>query len=236
MISFPELMRLFAQHMSQNQPVKLLNTYRGVPITHAADVISIHKGYVVFSVHPEQAACLSLENQTYVQSELLPEVFKAYVVAVDMARNQAVLNEFTSAGTALGKRMTVRVQPQKPLEVALHDGVHRVPGQLADISSKGVGIFTVAAYTYGDLCFEKGTKIYIEFQLPITDTFIRLSGKINSLTHQRGTFLHRLGLSISPDPQAEAALTQYVTSRQQEILEELKRVAECMHQDASLKR
>ena len=235
MIPLVELMRLFSQLSARNQPVLLLNTYRGVPVSHEARVISIHKGYVVFGVHPEQAACLSLEEKTYVQSELLPEVYNAHVVAVDLAKNQSILTEFTGAGTSLGKRMTVRVQPQEPIEVELYDGEHRVPGQLVDISSTGMGIFTVATYIYSDLSFDKGTKVYIDFRLPVTDDFVRLQGRINSVAHQQGTFLHRLGLSILPNPDAEPMLKRYVDLRQQEILDELQRVSASMRQESSLK-
>jgi len=235
MIKHDELMHLLGQLSNIGQPVMLLNTYRGIPVSHPASVVSIHKGYVVLGVHPDQATCLSLENKTYLQSELLPEVYKAQAVAVDVVKNEAILTEFTSAGTSLGKRMTVRVQPQNPVEVTLYDGEHRVPGQLVDISSKGVGIFTVATYIYTDLCFEKGTKVYIDFRLPITDAFIRLGGKINTVAHQQGTFLHRLGLSILPNPDAEPALKQYVALRQQEILEELKQISASMRQEPSQK-
>ena len=231
MIPQGELMQLFEQLSSRNQPVRLLNTYRGVPVAHEARVISTHKGYVVLDVHPEQATCLSLENKTYVQAELLPEVYQAQVVAVDVAKKQSVLTEFTGAGNALGKRMTVRVQPQAPVEVELNDGEHRVSGQLVDISATGVGIFTVAAYIYSDLSFEKGMTVFIDFCLPIAQDFIRLNGKINGIAHQQGTFLHRLGLSILPDPDAEPNLKRYVTLRQQEILDELKRVTASMCQE-----
>ena len=231
MIPQGELMKLFEQLSNRNLPVRLLNTYRGFPVAHEARVVSTRKGYLVLDVHPEQATCLSLENKTYVQAELLPEAYKAQVVAVDLAKNQAVLSEFTSAGNALGKRMAVRVQPQAPVEAVIYDGEHRVPGQLVDISTSGVGIFTVATYIYSDLCFEKGMSVFIDFRMPSTEDIIRLKGKINSVTHQQGTFLHRLGLSILPNPNAEPALKQYVTLRQQEIVDELKRVSASMRQE-----
>lgn len=231
MIAQKALIQLFEQILKKKMPVRLLNTYRGVPVAHEARLVSAHKGYVVVDLHPEQATCLGLENKTYIQAELLPEVFRAQVAAIDLAKNQAVLTGFVGAGTTLGKRLAVRVQPQQPVEVVVYDGEHRVPGTLVDISAEGVGIFTVATYIYSDLCYEKGMSVFIDFFLPSTGEIIRLKGKINGVAHKQGTFLHRLGLSILPDPNAEPALKQYVDLRQQEILDELKRVSASMRQE-----
>jgi len=235
MVPLDALLKIFSQMAAKAQPVLLLNTYRGVPVSNEAQVLSIHQGYVVFKVHPYQAACLNLEGLTFIQSKLLPEIYRAKTVAVDFSKNQVILTEFSGAGNSIGKRAITRVQPKEPVDAELYDGEHRVPARLSDISTAGVGIFTFATYIYGDLSFEKGAQVYIDFTLPTTQRVIRLQARVTSLVHQQGTFLHRLGLEITPNPSVDKLLKQYVDMRQAELLQELHLYYESMQRLSPLK-
>ncbi len=235
MNEFDEVMKQFEAIAAQEKPIRLINAYRGIPISYEASIVTINQGYVALRVHPYQATCMALEGKTHVQSELLSEVYRAKAVAVDVMKNQAILTEFIGAGSTVGNRMTARVQPREPIDAEIYDGEHRIPGKLADISPSGVGVFTFATYIYGDLTFEKGGKIFVDFLLPTSDEVVRCQGKITSLVHQPGTFLHRLGMQIAPTPSSEPVLHQYVALREEEILDELKRVYKSMYQDKDLR-
>jgi hypothetical protein len=226
-----EITRILNGLLEQQKPVRLINTYRGIPITNDARVITISQGYAAFTVHEYQAVCMTLEGKTFVQSDLLPEVYQARAVAVDVLTKQAILTEFTGAGTTVGKRMAARVQPKEPVDVEIYDGKRRIPGKLADISTLGVGIFTFATYIYGELSFEKSESVYIDVRMPLSETILRFEGKISSVMHQKGTFLHRLGVKLVPNPSTDGALLQYIAQRQNEILRELKAIYETMARD-----
>jgi hypothetical protein len=223
--------RIFGMLLEQGKPARLINTYRGIPINNDARLITISQGYVAFSVHEYQAVCMTLEGKTFIQSDLLPEVYQARAVAVDVLTKQAILTEFAGVGTTVGKRMAVRVQPKEPVDVEIYDGKHRLPGKLADVSTTGVGVFTFATYIYGELTFEKSENVYIDVRMPVSDVILRFEGKITSVAHQKGTFLHRLGVKLLPNPETDLALLQYITQRQNEILRELKAIYETMAQD-----
>ncbi len=230
-----DIMKHFEAIASEQKPLRLINSYRGIPISYEASIVTINQGYVALKAHPYQATCMALEGKTHVQSDLLPEVYQAKAVAVDVLKSQAILTEFSGAGVTVGNRMTVRVQPREPIDAEIYDGEHRIPGNLADISSSGVGVFTFATYIYGDLTFQKGVKVFVDFRLPTSEPVVRCQGKITSLVHQPGTFLHRLGLQIWSTPASEPLLQQYVAVRQEEILDELKRVYKSMYQDKDLR-
>jgi len=229
-----DVMKQFDDIATQEKPLRLINAYRGIPISYEGYIVTINQGYVALKVHPYQATCMALEGKTHVQSDLLSEVYRAKAVAVDVLKSQAILTEFMGAGTTVGHRMTARVQPREPIDAEIYDGEHRIPGKLADISPSGVGVFTFATYIYGDLSFEKGGKVFVDFRLPIADAIVRCQGKITSLVHQPGTFLHRLGMQIVATPSSEPVLQQYVAMRQEELLDELKRVYKSMYQDKDL--
>lgn len=223
--------RIFSLLLEQRKPVTLINAYRGIPITKEARIITISQGYVALSVHEYQAVCMTLEGKTFIKSDQLPEVFQARAVAVDVLTKQAILTEFIGSGTTVGKRMAARVQPKTPVDVELYDGKHRLPGKLADISTTGVGIFTFATYIYGELSFEKSENLYIDVRLPPSETLMRFEGKVTSVMHQKGTFLHRLGVKLIPNPATDAVLRQYITLRQDEVLQELHAIYETMARD-----
>ncbi len=230
-----DVMKQFEAIAAQEKPIHLINSYRGIPVSYEASIVTINQGYVALKVHPYQATCMALEGKTHVQSDLLPEVYRAKAVAVDVLKSQAILTEFAGVGGTVGNRMTARVQPREPIDAEIYDGEHRIPGKLADISPTGVGVFTFATYIYGDLTFEKGGKVFVDFRLPTSEPVIRCQGKITSLVHQAGTFLHRLGLQITATPSSEPLLQQYVALRQEEILDEMKRVYKSMYQDKDLR-
>jgi len=221
-------MRCIEQIAAKKQPVVLLNTYRGIPVMHEAVVLSVSKGYVTVRVHPFQAACLALQGETFLKSDQLPGIYQAQAVAVDVPKDQAVIAEFLDTGDTIGKRVTTRVQPKEPLEVELDDGKHRFTGRLADISTAGMGVLTLAAHIYGDLDLSKGSLVSIDFGLPNGDTHLRYQSKVASMVHKKGTYLHRLGLELLPNPSMEFKLRQYLALRQAEILEELKRIHQSM--------
>jgi hypothetical protein len=224
MAAMDALMRSIEQMAIKKQTVVLINTYRGIPVTHEAVVLSVNRGYVTLRVHPFQAACLALQGETHLKSDLLPGTYHAQVITVDVAKDQAIVTELVDAGKAIGKRAAMRVQPKEPLDVTLEDGEHRFDGRLADISTGGMGIYTLAAHIYGDLVLSKGSQLVISFSLPSDDEVLRYQGKISSVSHKDGTFLHRLGIELMRNPALEYKMRQYLAVRQDEILEELKRI------------
>jgi len=230
-----DIMKRFEEIAAQEKPIRLINAYRGIPIAYDSSIVTINQGYVALKAHPYQATCMALEGKTHVQSDLLPEVYRAKAVAVDVLKSQAILTEFTGAGTTVGHRMNVRVQPREPIDAEIYDGEHRIPGKLADISPGGLGVFTFATYIYGDLTFQKGIKVFIDFRLPTSEPMIRCQGRITSMVHQPGTFLHRLGVQIIANSTTDPLLHQYVAVRQEEILDELKRIYKSMYQEKDLR-
>jgi len=209
----------------------LINTYKGLTISDDAQIIDNSQGYVTLRVNELQAACLALDGKTYIQNELLPRIYKAHVVTVDMIKKETVLTEFTSAGQSIGKRISNRVRPREPVEVEICCGEHHITGKIADISSKGLGVYTFAAYIYGELPFTKNSDISIAMKLPGSENIVRVPGKVTNIVKQQGTLLHRLGIRVLSNRKSGSQLRAYVTKRQKEITRELKAIYEAMCQE-----
>ena len=235
MTTVDELMRWFQEMAAQHSSVRLLNAYRGIPVIHPASVQSVNQGYVVVEAHPLQTACMNLEGKTFMLVDIMPFALRARVVAVEMLRNQAILAEFTRTDSSIGKRLTVRVQPKKPVEAQIYDGEFRVPGKLADISTSGAGITELQTHVYGTINWHKGQLVYLDVQLPNSINVLRFQARITNLISSPDTQLNRVGMTLSSDPTALAVLQEYIEARQADTIEELQRVHESLCRQQALK-
>ena len=171
---------------------------------------------------------MALEGKTFIQSDLIPEMFEAQAVAVDTVKEEAVLAQFKGLSKTFGKRMNKRVQPSQPtgVDIYYHDCV--VHGTIADLSTDGVGVFTFNSYIYGNLPLEINAEVIIELNIPSDEIPTRLCGKIVGIKPEKGTYLHRLGFVFIADTISEKALTKYYLQRQVEIEQELKIISQSL--------
>src|SRR5512139_811024 len=137
MVLRDEMMFLFKQVLDSREPVTLINTYRGFPISYPASLMAVDQGYVAMTVHEYQAVAIALEGKTYMQSSLLPEVIQGTAVGVDVARKRVAVTELKGVGQSVGRRSSIRVQPSDPIDVEIYDGRRRIEGKIADISTRG---------------------------------------------------------------------------------------------------
>jgi len=214
------LMGIFNNLMSEKKPVILYNTYRGVPMSYDADLLSVEQGIVSTRVHKHQAVSMATEGRTHLHSSILPEVIRANVVEVDFRQRQAILSEFTGVGNMVGKRSEVRVQPGDPIEAQISDGRRIIRGRIVDISGNGICIFTFSTSLYA-LSFRLDREIYVDFKPPGFDTAVRFAGVITNISEQEGSYLHRIGVKIFPNPEILPLLEDYIARQQQVILREV---------------
>lgn len=228
MESVSQLMSRMAELAEHEQPLILLNTYRGVPVVTTARIINVSSGYVAVGVHEYQAVCMKLDGTTHVQSDYLDEVFQADAVAVDVLKKQAILTDFMAVEQGVGKRVDVRVRPESPLDVEISGDEFSISGKVADISSSGVGIYTLAAYVHEELPLERGEFVYVDVKLPSDEGVLRLPGEVSNLIQREEGVIQRIGVRINADEKLLANLRSYVYKRQEDILHELELIYETM--------
>jgi hypothetical protein len=229
MVNQGELMGIFSNMISEQKLMTLYNTYRGLPFSYDADILAVKKGSVVTRVHQDQAVSMALEGRTHLYSSALPEVIRANVVGVDFKKKVATLNEFIGVGDAVGKRTRVRVQPDESLDAEIYDGRRRIRGRIADISDSGMCIFSFAADMYG-LSLRLGWEVNVDFTPPSMDTIVRFMGVITNINYHDGSYLHRLGLKIFPNPEIKPLLEEYIIKQQQVIMHEMELTYHSMYQ------
>lgn len=226
-----EILAWLQSFAENDQPVRLVNTYRGIPVAYNARVIAVGAGNAVFEVNEYQAVCLALEGKTHLHHPEMPEVLRARAVSVDVPLKGATLTEFVKAGKSLSSRLCTRVQPREPIDAEIRIERDFQPCQLVDISLNGVGVITLGTYTYGELGVDKGTRVQLYFTLPPMHTPVQLAGQVTSVVDTENPLQHRLGCKTFPDNLVDNLLLEYVALRRDELMRELSMVYATMRRE-----
>jgi hypothetical protein len=205
----------------QGRPIKFFNTYHGIPINYEGRILSVEAQVVSAIVHEYQLVCMDEDQYTYLQSDQLPGMLHARCIEVDVASREVRMTGFDLATSSVGNRMTVRVAPKEPADAEVYNGSgRRIPGILADVSMNGVGIVTFAAYQSGQLAFDINSEVMVDVQLSPGQQ-LHFRGAVASV-QERGKFTHRIGLKLQPGSESEMKLRQFIATRQEELLLELR--------------
>jgi hypothetical protein len=213
----------FARLAAAQEPVRLINDYRGIPVNYEATVEEVQKNAVLFRVHKYQCVCLELERYTYIQSPSLPSILKARVADLDIVATRVALGHFETASATIGRRKMIRVQPKEPVEVLINPQGNKIRGSLVDVSSSGIGIYLLSAYIKNPGLLRKGERIHLALQLPNEQggsNLLRIPGTILYVNPEKGSY--RLGIDSSPEAHVQSLISQYIAQRQAEIMRELR--------------
>ncbi len=222
-----EVLSKFRQMANSNHEIRLLNVYKGVPITNDAAVLQVGEKTATVKTHKYQIVCLSKYRDTYIQSGWLPLTTRARVIKVDFTSNEAVLADFEYVTSHIGGRSLVRVVPKDPIEVFLQNDLltGKVRTEMVDISLQGIGVHLMSEL-YHSRAFEAGREIMISMDLPGSK-----SGNLVPL-RMRGTVIHsepagwfrghRIGIMLFPGKEPRLTLSEYIRLRQAEIFNEVK--------------
>lgn len=222
-----EILTILEQIKERGLGVRLLNVYKGIPITQEAQMLDITGKVATFNINRYQAVCLELQRKTFIQHHEFPAIVKGNVIRVDIRREIAYLSAFVYMGGDIGNRLQVRVQPKDPIPVELAMRGQLIRGHLADISIGGAGIFTTAIF-YRPGFFSFKSPATINVYLPTAKTSLKLPGVVVYLRPDVSAY--RLGIQVNPDMQTRALISQYVAHRQAEIQRELRQVYDVYYQ------
>jgi DNA-directed RNA polymerase subunit H (RpoH/RPB5) len=207
--------------LNNHETIRLHNTFRGIQISYEASFAMVSAGYVVLNVHPYQAACISLEKRTYLQTERMDTFVRGFPLAVNVKHKEVVLSRFTSTDANFRKRMLPRVQPRDPIRVKIGPRKGQMIVTLSDISMAGMGVFIFGTEIQKPVELKKGAVFNLSFSLPNSPHLLEMDGSIINFKPSKGALLYRLSIQIEPSAETETLLNQYIEQRQSEIMQEL---------------
>jgi len=167
LVPSPNLYLLLGQVARNQSGVKLLNVFKGLPISYDVHINSIGDSEIQVHSNKYQLACLYYQRETYLQGEELPFVLYSQVVSLHLGREDATLTNLEIAPNNIGNRTQVRVEPNEPLVASL-----RFTGSasdffvpLADISGEGASAY-FENYMFPFRLCQPGNEISMTINLP----------------------------------------------------------------------
>ena len=169
MVTQDELIRVFQKITQNNQYIRLLNIYKGLPINNEATITKIESAYIEVETDRYQTVCLFLDRETFIQSHHFQYTIKARVYKVDPEKKRAILYGFETVQSGIGERSQVRVEPDEPISAVLQvkDAMSTIQGELADISQNGIGL-SIDRDFFSPRHFRIGSELSVALKLPET--------------------------------------------------------------------
>lgn len=202
--------------------VKLVNYYKGLPISYAATLVEVSGEVLELDVHPQQAVALGMSGRTCIKCGNFAHALLAEVKDADVRRMMASLHRFSYVDILAEQRASLRLQlePACEAEITLQGG--KLEARALDVSLGGFSVRTSqpTQLAKGD---EVLLKVMIPNQLHNTVTPLQVNATVVATSSEADGDLCRF--SICSDPQAEGVLSRFIFQLQVELIRELKEMS-----------
>lgn len=172
---------LALRHIAVNQlAIRLLNIYKGLPISYDATITELGNDYIVVKTTNYQIVCLYLDRETIIQSDYLPHSLSAKVYQINPSSFEVVLTQFESIRGEIGIRNRVRVEPDTPINITISsfNSHYIINTHVYDISQDGLGV-VLEKHQFSPSIYFHGAKLLLCLQLQL-QTNSSTSTQVNS--------------------------------------------------------
>lgn len=148
-------------------PVKLINSYKGMPIINESLIEEMTPQALVISTARYQISCLYHSRETFIAHDRLPGIIRAEVTKLNAIGQKVELADLRLANATIGKRTQVRVEPENPIsvQIQIRNATAAIPATLKDLSTGGLGVLLDRRLFHPHL-YQPGTEIEAAFTLP----------------------------------------------------------------------
>ena len=199
--------------------IRLINYYKGLPLSYAATIVSTDRGAVDFAVTAEQAYAIGKDRYAFIRSPLFKHDLFARAQHVNVKNMAVSLVKFSYVEIMAERRNFIRMVPDPHPVVVINSSLGVVEGELLDISLSGANIAI-----HHSCPLEAGCEAPISFMLNNIETgepirfnllarLIRITGEAPPRKYLFAT---------SPDKTLERQLSRYMIQRQIEVIKEIK--------------
>ena len=175
-----DILQVFRQLAKNRSEIKLLNIYKGLPISYDTSIDSVDENGVQVRSNRHQIACLYYQGESYFQGKDIPFIIKSQVMSLNLAQENAIFSDFEVIKNNIGSRTQIRVEPHEPLVVSVQfDGSGSdslVP--LADISAEGASLY-FETFLFPSRLAQPGNQFTMTIALPDS-----ISHKIKKLSQK----------------------------------------------------
>ena len=204
---------------NSRQQLKLINYYKGIPLSYPAGIVSINRGALDLDLQETQAFTIQEARSTFIRAPFLKYDLFAQAQYVNVRKRAATFVRFSYVEILAERRNFVRVDLDDRVPVAIQSPSGIVKGILSDLSLSGLGILldhisslAVGAETelsFKLICHESGEPFEVRSQT----TVVNIRGDVPPYSYR---------FAITPDKFLERHLSQYIFQRQIEIIRQVK--------------
>ena len=199
--------------------VKLINFYKGLPLSYPATIDSVDRGTVDLDVQAEQAFAIEKNRAAFIRSPLFKHDVLAHLQYVNIKKKAATFAKFSYVEVMAERRNFIRMAPEPYPDTAIESPQGIIEGTLCDLSLSGLNI------SIDHSCpLERGTETVIRFTLRNLDQSICIDVTVPAtlIAITGDTLPRNYTFSINPGKLLERQLSQYIFQRQIEIIGEIK--------------
>lgn len=218
-LSSETILARLRRHLTEQRPVRLYNTYQGVPITKEAEVAMVHDDFVGLIVHPYQAVCIKNERRTFLESSLIEDLVRAYPVSIDYTNHVVILKQLKIPKNIYLDLHNPWVAPHKRIDVEIQsESDDNLTGTLIEIAVLKENRVRVLVEVPEDVPFSRHHKLTLAFQLDSRGSKVTVKGKARSLAKIRNQQNKKLDLEGQASMEDEITILAYIARREDQIM------------------
>ncbi|WP_201352706.1 PilZ domain-containing protein [Hydrogenimonas urashimensis] len=216
------LMQFFTNIMANRLPVKLLNIYKGLPISTPTRILKVEEGKIVVKTEKIQKFVMREERRVVFQSPHLPGDIEAEVHMTDAQRPLAILKKVKMMHTSINNRKHTRVNVTSRLPVSLKVGKNHYSGFVHDISINSIALFFNAGKFAENELRQKRADLSFKLPWENEEGFVNIAVPGEILFNREENGYHKLVVILEPSDVNESYIFDYIYKRQKELIREIK--------------
>jgi len=198
---------------------RLLNYYKGLPISYPATIVELNNGILELDVHQQQTVAIERSKLVFIKCDYFDCAILAEVQSADIRRMTASLRNFKFVEVMAERRDALRLQLDPPTEAEISRATTKLSGKLFDISLGGFSIRTEERCPVGNH-EEVRLRVMVPNLLQNTLTRVETTACHLETTNEGNDFICRF--SFQADAQSETTISRFIFQRQVEIIREIK--------------
>lgn len=203
--------------------VRLINYYKGLPISYPARIVAVEKGILDLDVLPHQLFTMLESRYTFIRSKALKHDVYATVQYANIKRRAVSLRKLCYVEILAEQRDYLRLDLDKQQNAMLFTNEGVIQGKLTELAING------ACVKIEHPCsLEMDSEMTLSFMLHNRHQNLDYNVKTNArLVGIEGTSYPKyFRFFITPDKVLDRLLAQYLFQRQIEIIREIKDASE----------
>jgi hypothetical protein len=211
---------LLSRLAKKNVPLQLSMPFKGMALAQDLLILDIQDGRITMQA-PNQQTTFLIGDFVFLHSQEIGQTMVARLAEINFRAGLMKLSEVVYLGTPWKERSDTRVEPKEPIMVDVRSGPVAYRACIENLSLNGAGLLAYKVIEKG-VPLEPHQRVLIEFGLPPDHRRLVIRGVVANL-HLLGDTLVRIGVHILPSLVKKAILQRYISSRKNEIMEELGR-------------